>query len=197
MEETESRPRRPRADARRNRQRLLAAADEVFGAGGADAPLEHVARRAGVGIGTLYGHFPTRRALVAALLAERNEELFEHGDRLLDGSISADTVAEWVRAVVRHAATYQGLATMLVHSLDDDGSELRASCLRMNSIGAELLDRAVRSAALGPDVTATDVFTIINAAAWTREHAGPDRADRLITLALDGLRASAHSTRCG
>ncbi|WP_328403089.1 TetR/AcrR family transcriptional regulator [Nocardia sp. NBC_00403] len=194
MEETASRVRRPRADARRNRERLLAAADEVFGAGGADAPLEHVARRAGVGVGTLYGHFPTRRALIAALLAERNEDLFERGDRLLDGPVTADIVAEWVRAVVQHAATYQGLAAVLAESLNDDGSELHASCLRMNGIGEELVDRAGRSAALGPDATAADVFTLINAAAWTREYAGPDQAERLIALVLNGLRASNHST---
>ncbi|MGO4649771.1 TetR/AcrR family transcriptional regulator [Nocardia sp. 2YAB30] len=193
MEETASRVRRPRADARRNRERLLAAADEVFGASGAHAPLEHVARRAGVGVGTLYGHFPTRRALIAALLAERNKDLFERGDRLLGGPVTADTVAEWVRAVAGHAATYRGLAEVLVHSLDDDGSELQASCLRMNGIGEELVDRAGRAAALGPDATAADLFTLINAAAWTREHAGPDQANRLINLALNGLRASTDS----
>ncbi|MFI6369217.1 TetR/AcrR family transcriptional regulator [Nocardia sp. NPDC050630] len=190
MEETTSRVRRPRADARRNRERLLAAADEIFRAGGADAPLEHVARLAGVGVGTLYGHFPTRRALIAALLAERSEDLFEYGDRLLDGPVTADTVSEWVRAVVEHAATYRGLAAVLVDSMDDDRSELHASCLRMNGIGEELVDRAGRSVALRPDATTNDVFTLINAAAWTREHAGPDQADRLIALALNGLRAS-------
>ncbi|WP_067682188.1 TetR/AcrR family transcriptional regulator [Nocardia miyunensis] len=193
MEETTPRVRRPRADAQRNRERLLAAADEIFGASGADAPLEHVARRAGVGIGTLYGHFPTRRALTAALLADRNEDLFERGDRLLDRPVTADTVDEWVRAVVRHAATYRGLAEVLADSMDDDSSELHASCLRMNDIGARLVDRAARSATLGPDVTAADVFTLVNAAAWTREHAGPDQADRLITLVFNGLRASDRS----
>ncbi|MGW0252015.1 TetR/AcrR family transcriptional regulator [Nocardia goodfellowii] len=190
MEETASRVRRPRADARRNRDRLLAAADEVFGAGGAYAPLEHVARQAGVGVGTLYGHFPTRRALIVALLSERNEDLFEHGDRLLGGPVTADTVTEWVRAVVKHAAAYQGLAAMFADSLGNDGSELHASCLRMNAIGEQLVDRASRSAALGPNATAEDVFTLINAAAWTQEHFGPDQADRLIVVAVNGLRAS-------
>ena len=189
MADTEPRPRRVRSDARRNRERLLAAADEVFNAGGANAPLEHVAKRAGVGIGTLYGHFPSRRALIAALLAERNEDLFDHGGRLLDAPTTIETLTEWIRAVVRHAATYQGLAEALAQSLEDDGSELHASRLRMNSIGNELVERAVRSAALGPDATAADVFTLINAAAWTREQAGPGPADRLIFLVLDALRA--------
>ncbi|WUV46398.1 hypothetical protein OG563_46395 [Nocardia vinacea] len=63
----------------------------------------------------------------------------------------------------------------------------------MNGIGEELVDRASRSATLGPDATAADVFTLINAAAWTREHAGSDQADRLIALVFNGLRAPNHS----
>ncbi|MET8649690.1 TetR/AcrR family transcriptional regulator [Nocardia aurea] len=181
--------RRPRADAVRNRRLLLAAADEVFRAGGADAPLEHVARRAGVGIGTLYGHFPTRRALIAALLAERNGDLFDFGDRLIGATVTIDTIGEWVRAVVRHASTYQGLTVVLAESLDDHSSELQEACLRMNSIGAELVALAERTAELAPGAAAADVFTLINAAAWTCEYAGPDRAERLIDLVLEGLRA--------
>ncbi|MEV0231768.1 helix-turn-helix domain-containing protein [Nonomuraea sp. NPDC050786] len=75
--------RRPRADARRNYERLLAEADAAFRERGVDASLESIARRAGVAIGTLYGHFSSRRALVGALLRERNEALFELGDQLL------------------------------------------------------------------------------------------------------------------
>ena len=189
MADTGPRPRRVRSDARRNRERLLTAADEIFNVGGTSAPLEHVARQAGVGIGTLYGHFPSRRALIAALLAERNAALFDRGDRLLEVPTTIETLTEWIRAVVQHAATYRGLAEALAESVEDDGSELHASCLRMNGIGKELVERAGRSGALGPDATAADVFTLINAAAWTREHGGSGPADRLIFLVLDALRA--------
>jgi AcrR family transcriptional regulator len=190
--------RRPRADARRNRELLLAAADVIFRAGGAHAPLEHVARHAQVGIGTLYGHFPTRRALIAAVLADRNEVLFATGDRLLEGPATVETIDSWIRTVVEHAATYRGLAVVLAESADDDGSELHASCLRLNRIGEQLLDRVVRSGAIGRDITPADLFTLINAAAWAREHAGSDQADRLITMAVNGLRAhaGAHPGRC-
>ncbi|WP_236028184.1 helix-turn-helix domain-containing protein [Paractinoplanes lichenicola] len=78
-----ARTRRPRADARRNAERLLAAAEAAFREQGVEAPLEQIARRAGVAIGTLYGHFPNRRALLGALLRERNDALFAVGDRLL------------------------------------------------------------------------------------------------------------------
>ncbi|WP_067709397.1 TetR/AcrR family transcriptional regulator [Nocardia yamanashiensis] len=195
MEEATSKPRRPRADALRNRLRLLAAADEVFRASGSDAPLDQVARRAEVGIGTLYGHFPTRRALIAALLAERNQELFVHGDRLIEQVVTVDAVGEWVRAVVRHAATYQGLAVVLAESLGDDASEMHESCVRISDIGAELLRRAEGTGTLAPDASAQDVFTLINAAAWTREHAGEDQAERLIALTLEGLRRQNHPAR--
>ncbi|WP_429428615.1 hypothetical protein [Nocardia sp. GAS34] len=74
--------------------------------------------------------------------------------------VTPDIATEWVRAAVRHATTYRGLAEVLVHSLFDDGSELHASSLRMNSIGEELVKRAGRAAALGPDATAADLFML-------------------------------------
>lgn len=179
--------RRPRADALRNREALLTAADAVFGESGTDAPLEHVARRAAVGIGTLYGHFPTRRALIAGLLDQHNETLFEHGKQLLMSSTPGAGLAEWVRAVVRHAAAYRGLAAVLAASQGDDNSELHSACVRMNHIGAQLVARAHDSGDLDSAITSEDIVTVINAASWTREHAGSERGDRLIALALNGF----------
>ncbi|MEV1179355.1 helix-turn-helix domain-containing protein [Nonomuraea sp. NPDC049784] len=136
--------RRPRADARRNYERLLAEADAAFKEHGVDSSLESIARRAGVAIGTLYGHFPSRRALVGALLRERNEALFELGDRLL-AAPSPDAPAAWVRAATAHAATYSGLASLLADGLDDEASELHDSCLRMAEIGERLIAQARES----------------------------------------------------
>lgn len=180
--------RRPRADALRNRQRLLSAADAVFADAGADAPLERVAREAGVGIGTLYGHFPNRRALIAELLAQRNAELFDHGEQLA-GRTPAEALADWVSAVVRHAATYHGLAALLADGLGDDASELHDDCLRLNRIGEQLLDRARHGGVVRSGVTAEDLFALINAVAWTRERSGPQSADRLLGLTLRGMSA--------
>ncbi|NUT44052.1 MAG: TetR/AcrR family transcriptional regulator [Thermoactinospora sp.] len=178
--------RRPRADARRNYERLLAAADAAFSEGGVTASLEGVARRAGVAIGTLYGHFPNRRALVGALLRDRNERLFQLGDRLL-AQRSPDALATWVHAVTEHAATYGGLAVMLADGLDDDASELHASCLRMADIGEQLVAYARESGTLRQDATGADVTTLTTAAASLYEHLSPAAADRLITLTLAGL----------
>jgi AcrR family transcriptional regulator len=186
MAESTPARRRPRADAFRNRQRLLSAADAIFADVGAAAPLERVARQARVGIGTLYGHFPTRRALIAELLAQRNAALFDHGERLGERP-AADAVTEWATAVVEHAATYRGLAAVLADGFGDDASELHEDCLRMNRIGEGLLSRAQQAGAVRSDVTADDLFALINAVAWTREHAGPQSAGRLLELALSGM----------
>ncbi|MFE1322570.1 TetR/AcrR family transcriptional regulator [Kitasatospora phosalacinea] len=175
--------RRPRADALRNRERLLAEADAVFREQGTGASLEGVARRAGVAIGTLYGHFPTRTALIAALLDVRNRELFAHGDALAERPDPARALADWVRAVVRHAAAYQGLAAALAARSD----ELQDSCHRLTAIGERLVDRARTAGALRGDTTGADVFTLMNAAAWARGHDTPAQADRLLDLALAGM----------
>jgi AcrR family transcriptional regulator len=181
--------RRPRADARRNYDRLLAEADTVFREEGTGASLEGVARRAGVAIGTLYGHFPNRRALVGALLRERNEALFEAGEALSTMSPAA-ALRQWVDMVVAHAATYQGLATLLAGGVDDEASELHASCVRMADIGERLVARAIEDGVVRPDVTGADVFALVNAGAWTREHASAAQAARLVAFTIDGLLTS-------
>ncbi|WP_433330835.1 TetR/AcrR family transcriptional regulator [Spirillospora sp. CA-294931] len=183
--------RRPRADARRNYERLLAEADSVFHEHGTDASLERVARQAGVAIGTLYGHFPNRRALVAALLRERHETLFDLGARLTAGVPPADALDVWVRAVVVHTAAYRGLAALLADGLGDEASELHAACRRMTSISESLIAGARAAGAIRPDVAGEDVFALMNAAAWVHVEISPAQSDRLVTFTLDGLAAHA------
>jgi AcrR family transcriptional regulator len=176
-----------RVDARRNYDRLLAEADAAFREHGTDTSLEGIARRAGVAVGTLYSHFPNRRALVGAVLRERNEELFALGERLSSSSDAGDALRDWIAAVVTHAATYRGLATLLADGIDDEASELHASCARMADIGDRVLAGARRAGVVRREVTGTDVLAVVNAVAWTREHASPDQADRLLAFTVDGL----------
>jgi len=185
----QSRRRQPRADAQRNRGRLLTEADSVFRERGTDAPLEAIARQADVAIGTLYGHFPTRRALVAALLHDRNDELFQLGDRLLAEPSALRTLTEWMRAVARHAAAYRGLAAMLTDGVANDRSELHDSCLRMAGFTEKLTARARHVGAIRRDITAADVSALIGAAAWTAERSSAEGAERLLNLAVNGIRA--------
>src|ERR1700737_3172269 len=93
--------RKPRADAVRNRERVLKAAKIVFSTGGAEASLEAVARRAGVGIGTLYRHFPTREALFEAVYRREVDQLGELAERLAQESAPVDALRQWLRAIVQ------------------------------------------------------------------------------------------------
>ncbi|GAB2911514.1 TetR/AcrR family transcriptional regulator [Streptomyces mayteni] len=183
--------RRRRADARRNRERLLAEAEEVFREQGTEASLERIARRAGVAIGTLYAHFPNRRALLGALLRDRHEGLFALGDELRTATAVPpfEALARWMRAVAEHGAVYDGLARELLGSLDDHGSELHAACERLSAGGRALTERAVAAGAIRADATADDVFALVSAAAWLRART-PDeaRAEHLLGVVFDGLR---------
>ncbi|MCZ4125369.1 TetR/AcrR family transcriptional regulator [Streptomyces sp. H39-S7] len=183
-----TRTRRPRADAQRNREHILAAADGALREQGTGASLEGIARQAGVAIGTLYGHFPNRRALCAALLRERHAALFTLGGEL-PGRVSAlDALAQWMGAVAVHAAAYRGLAALLMEGLDDQASELHEACGRMAAITESLLSAAREAGAVRGDVTAADVHALMNAAAWMREQVPEDAAERLLGLLVNGLR---------
>lgn len=179
--------RRPRADAQRNRDRLLAEADAAFRERGTNASLEGIARRAGVAIGTLYAHFPNRRALTGALLRQRNDTLFDRGEELLAHPSAAEALTEWVRAVIEHANAYQGLAALLAEGVDDQASELHQACVRMTGIGERLITKAREAGALRQNATGTDLFALMNAAAWISEQMSKEQADRLVDLMMSGL----------
>ncbi|ADI06214.1 putative transcriptional regulator [Streptomyces bingchenggensis BCW-1] len=183
-----TRTRRPRGDAQRNRERILAAADEAFREQGTGASLEGIARQSGVAIGTLYGHFPNRRALSAALLRERHAALFEFGGELPERASALDALGEWMGAVAVHAAAYRGLAALLMESLDDEASELHEACGRMAAITEALLTAARETGAVRGDVTAADVHALMNAAAWMREQVPEEQAEHLLGLLVNGLR---------
>ncbi|WP_225842432.1 TetR/AcrR family transcriptional regulator [Streptomyces albus] len=184
---TESRRRRPRADAQRNRDRLLAEAEAVFRQEGTDASLERIARRAGVAIGTLYGHFPSRRALIGALLRERNEALFARGRELLAGPEPGRALARWVDAMVEHATAYRGLAAVLAEGLCDQESELHTCCRELITLSGELLATARADGALRREVTGADIFALMSAVAWVRGQLPAEQADRLMSLTMDGI----------
>ena len=135
--------RRPRADAVRNRERVLAAAKAVFSAGGPDASLEAVARRAGVGIGTLYRHFPTREALFEAVYRREVEQLGELADSLKGAAAPVEALRRWLRSNVEFVATKKGMVAALALAVHGS-SELYAYTFdRLTKAVGALLDRAV------------------------------------------------------
>ncbi|MEV0634183.1 helix-turn-helix domain-containing protein [Streptomyces sp. NPDC050619] len=185
----EQRPRR--ADARRNYDRLVAVAKTAFSEQGADAPLDDIAKRAGVGQGTLYRHFPHRDALLAAVIGESIDALHARAEELLRADDPDWALLEWLRAAVAHAGTYQGLAASMMSSMYDEGSALRSSCDQMHAAGAQLMERAQRQGSARPEFDAADLFQLIAAVAWVTERSadGGQAAERLLPAITKGLLA--------
>jgi AcrR family transcriptional regulator len=178
-----------RADARRNFDRLVAAADEVFSEHGVDAPLDDIAKRASVGSGTLYRHFPSRDALIGAVIWERINALCRQGAELLEVEPPARALHTWLRAMI-DLTMRRGLAPALMASKWKNASELFAACHHaLDETAASLLERAQLDGSVRPDLSLADVLTFANAIASGVEHS-PDRderADRMLRLLLEGL----------
>jgi AcrR family transcriptional regulator len=178
-----------RADARRNVGLLIAAAREAFAAEGASAPLDDIARAAGVGSGTLYRHFPTRLALLEAVYRDSVERLCADGERLAATETPAAALVDWLRGFVTVVSEKRGLAA----ALSDEGraQSMFGECHAMiNAAGATLLARAKDAGAIRPDVPLDDVLKMAKAFALAAETSpeGPALASRLIALSMDGLR---------
>jgi AcrR family transcriptional regulator len=180
-----------RADARRNYERLLSAALAAFAEHGADdASLEEIARRAGVGIGTLYRHFPTRQALLEAVYRDQVEALRARADELRESDAPADALAAWLRALVSFSSTKHSLTTALLETLDKDSDLLSACSTVICGAADTLLARAQQAGVVRADADARDLIRLVHAVnlATQRGPTDPGQTDRLLGLILDGLR---------
>lgn len=179
-----------RADARRNYTRLVSEARTVFALHGTDAPLEDVARRAGVGIGTLYRHFPNRHALLSAIFADAVSDLLARSRELLDAPRPCEALVDWLRAVITHASEYRGLSRALMAASHDDASALARCSGPLREAGSALLTRAQQAGAVRSGVSIGDLLQLTNAIALAAEETpdDPELADRLLTLTLQGLK---------
>lgn len=188
---TPSRPQR--ADARRNIERLVAAAREAFVAQGPSASLDDIARRAGVGPGTLYRHFPTRAALIEAVYRDVIDQICLEGEALLQTDPPGEAFAAWLRYFVDHVGEKHGLAAAMSNESGPDSAVFAESRARVSTTGGALLARAKAAGAINPDARLDDVFRLVSAIAQAGEQSpeGTDLSDRLLRLALDGLRAGA------
>ena len=181
--------RRPRADAIRNRARIVETASAVFAARGSDASLEEIARGAGVGIGTLYRHFPTREDLVEAVFHDRLDELQHLAEELLDSDRPWDALSTWLHEQLVQAATCRGLAAEAMLSMLAQGEEPRA-CEAMRQAGAALLARAQAAGEVRADVDIDDVVRMVQAVTLAAEESDdPASAERMFRFVLDGIRA--------
>jgi AcrR family transcriptional regulator len=180
---------RMRADARRSRAKLLEAATAAFAEHGADAPLEDIARRAGVGIGTLYRHFPTRTDLQAGVFRSQVDAVCSTADELIGTVTPEQAFAGSVRAIAGYLITKRGLARALMDSLGKDSELISVCSMRMRDTLDRLLEHAQRAGVLRPDVTAHDVLRLVHGIVMATETA-PQDTDRLLGMMLDGLRAA-------
>jgi AcrR family transcriptional regulator len=188
-----------RADARRNRARVLEAAENVFAAKGTGAPTEEVARVAGVGIGTVFRHFPTKEALLEAVLFARLRRFVDEAEAVVAAE-SADPggafftfLTSWIEMSSAKNAYFEALTAAGVTvpvAESDTGARL------MSALGV-LLSRAQAAGAVRADLVVGELITVIIGVARAAEYAGPDATlrDRAVEILFDGLRPSAGERR--
>ena len=191
MTVTDEHERPLRADAERNRLRVLAAAQTVFAERGLDVSLDEIAAAAGVGVGTVYRRFPTKEALVDALFESRIATVIAHFERCLANPDPWDGFAELIGGACRMQAEDRGLKQALLEQ--HRGLErVRAARDRIAPIARQVVRRAVDAGAVRADIESFDIPMINLAVGLVAERTrdvAPDAWERILTIVLDGLRA--------
>ncbi|WP_432132358.1 TetR/AcrR family transcriptional regulator [Streptomyces tendae] len=190
---TSPKPRATRADAARNRDQLLEVATRVLASPGAETSLRAIAREAGVGIGTLYRHFPTRESLVEAVYRDQVVRLTKGAQDLLAGETPAVAMRRWMDLFGNWIATKNGMLDTLPALIESGAvGHARTRDELLNAIST-ILDAGRAAGDLRPDVTAEEtaagligIFTVAHQSGQTV------RADRLLDIFLDGLRPQRH-----
>ncbi len=183
--------RRPRADSQRNEEAVLEAAKSVFATSGVDAPVREIAARAGLGIGTLYRHFPNRSDLIAAVFRREVDACAEEAQRLAAEHPPGEALMRWLHRYTAFIATKRGLAAAL-HSGDPAFDALPAyfQAHFEPALGA-LLAAATATHEIRPDVAPYDLLRAIGNLSTASGADGADHTRRMVGLLLDGLRYGA------
>jgi AcrR family transcriptional regulator len=176
-----------RADARRNYEKVLTAAREAFAEGGESTALEEIARRAGVGIGTLYRHFPNRQALLEALYVGEVEEMCRSAAEQLDGSDPWEALNGWFERFIAYIGTKRALAAELQNYLDQDAPLFQTCRTSLFEAGEPLLTRAQEAGIVRKDVTIAEVIQMVVGIA-KMPTSDPEQNQHILRIALDGLR---------
>jgi len=187
--EKEKGTRKPRADAVRNRERVLEAAKVVFSAGGAEASLEAVARAAGVGIGTLYRHFPTREALFEAVYRREVQQLADLAEQLKQEAKPIDALRQWMRSIVKFVATKKGMSAALTLAVDKNSKLFSSSADRLARTVGGLLDRAIAAGEIRDDISPEDLLRAVVGMCYMHDQPGWQTSVlRLVDVFVNGLR---------
>ncbi|MGX9961843.1 TetR/AcrR family transcriptional regulator [Roseomonas sp. F4] len=188
-DEAGQRERKPRADSIRNRERVLEAAKIVFSQGGTEAGLAAVARQAGVGIGTLYRHFPTREALYEAVYRREVEQLWELGRELAASARHLEGLRRLLEALVQLVATKKGMAATLALSAHKPPELMAFTTSRLNEAIGMLLHPAAAAGEVRADISPEDLLRTVVGLCYLQEGPGwQAQAMRLLDVFLDGLR---------
>jgi AcrR family transcriptional regulator len=180
-----------RADALRNHEKLIAAARDSFAADGVSTSLEEIARRAEVGIGTLYRHFPSRQDLLEAVYVDELEALCRSAADL--GELPPwEALVGWLHQFVAYLATKQALAQELLNYVDRDAEVFRSCRAGLYAAGEPLLQRAQQAGVVRSDTNLTQVIQMIGGIAKITS-VEPEQIDQILEMALDGLRYRAPS----
>ncbi|AUG54154.1 TetR/AcrR family transcriptional regulator [Thalassospira marina] len=155
-----------RADAKKNYDHLLVIARDVITKQGVDASLRDIARKAGVGMGTLYRHFPTREDLLEALLRTRFDELTELARGYANNDKPDAMLIAWLHDIVAVTQNYSGVIAVMVAAIAAPDSALHASCVAMRAAGTQLLTNAQQVGLARKDIDGTDLFALISALGW-------------------------------
>lgn len=181
-----------RSDAQKNYERLLDVARQALAESGAEASLRDIARRAGVGLGTLYRHFPTREALLEALLRSSFEDLATKADGLQHADASDRALVLWLQDIIDFTHRQRGVLAPMMSAIEDESSALHGSCVRLRCAGAALLARAQADGKARADIDGDELFDLIAALAWLREQPShTDRSGRLFEVVTEAILVGA------
>jgi AcrR family transcriptional regulator len=178
-----------RADAQRNYDKIVQIACEAFSEHGVQTSLDDIAKKAGVGAGTLYRHFPNRDCLLAAALVESRQGLDQKAEELLARDDAGEALNDWLIELARHLSSYDGLPDSVAEAVNDRSSPLTAPCGMMKDSTAMLLARAQKAGAVRDDVKSDDLFVFASSLAWAANKSGYSRDDlrRVLNLFIAGL----------
>ena len=183
--------RKPRADRVRNRERVLEAAKAVFAVGGPAGSLEAVARQAGVGVGTLYRHFPNRQALFEAVYRHEVEQLVELAEQLGTDLPPLEGLRRWMHANVEFVATKKGMSAALAIAVHASSDLSAYSMDRLGRALETLLRRAVKAGVIRDDIGTEDILRTIVGLCYTHDRPGwQGNVLRLVDVFVDGMRRS-------
>ncbi|THJ36750.1 TetR/AcrR family transcriptional regulator [Candidatus Frankia alpina] len=184
-----------RADARANHVRLLVVAGAVITEQGVDASMRDIARQAGVGLATLLRHFPTREALLEALLRTSFDELTARAAEVETSSLPQDALMLWLRDFVACTTNYRGVATSMMRAIEDPQSALHTSCVTMRAAGTRLLTRAQAADVARTDLDGADLFALASSLAWLGDMPGLEaRAEHLFGVVMSAILTNADSS---